>query len=413
MQDRAQRLSRRKFLASAAAAAIGAVPQAAARALDTSGARKPIAVVASVYRPLSDAYHIAGRFIHGYRTDGSLHVPRHCVKSLFVEQRPENDLSRELAREFDIRSCPSVAEALTLGSSKLAVEGVLLIAEHGNYPRNDQDQVLYPRWEMFEQIVNVFRQTGQSVPVFVDRQLSHSGAKARQMVDWARELGFPLMAGSSLPFTGRRPALDLNPGTPITEALVAAHGPIEANGFLALDALQAMVERRPGGETGIESVRCLTGKDVWEAGNAGLWSWDLLDAALARSETANLGDVRRNVGRYPVGTMPRMPATAFLLHYRDGLRATVLLLNGHVQDFTIALRVPGKDRPASCLFHLPGPPGSKHFDCLAAQIERLLESKQTPAPTERALLTTCALEAAMVSRQRRGAPVEPGLAQRY
>lgn len=405
MQDRAQRLSRRKFLASAAAAAIGGVPQVAARALDTSNARKPLAVVASVYRPLSDSYHIAGRFLHGYRTESTLHVPRHAVKSLFVEQHPENDLSRELAREFEFRNCRSVAEALTLGTSKLAVDGVLLVAEHGNYPRNDLDQVLYPRWEMFEQIVNVFRQTGQTVPVFVDRQLSHSGAKARQMADWARELGFPLMAGSSLPWTWRRPALELKPGSPVTEALVAAHGPIEANGFLALDALQAMVEHR-GGDIGIQSVRCLSGKDVWEAGNAGLWSWDLLHAALARSETANLGDVRRNVGRYPVGTMPRMPATAFLLQYRDGLRATILLLNGHIQDFTMALRIPGQDRPASCLFHLPGPPGSKHFDCLAAQIEKLLEIRQSPVPLERSLLTTCTLEAVMTSRHLRGAPVD-------
>ena len=70
-----------------------------------------------------------------------------------------------------------VTEALTVGG-KLAVEGVLLIAEHGNYPRNDKGQILYPRLELMEQIVDVFRKTGQSVPVFNDKHLSYTFDRA-------------------------------------------------------------------------------------------------------------------------------------------------------------------------------------------------------------------------------------------
>src|SRR5207244_2173947 len=77
------------------------------------GKRKPIAVVGTVYRPLSHAYHIAGRFIHGYPRDGRLHVPAHYVRSLYVDQVPDNDLSRDLAREHGIRLTRSIAEALT------------------------------------------------------------------------------------------------------------------------------------------------------------------------------------------------------------------------------------------------------------------------------------------------------------
>lgn len=375
--------------------------------------RKPIAAICSVYRPMSHAYHIAGRFIRGYAWHGAFHTPRHYVSTLYVDQVPDNDLSRETCREHDIRLTRSVAEALTAGGDKLAVEGVLLIGEHGNYPRNDKGQILYPRYELMEQIVNVFRKTGQSVPVFNDKHLSYSWAKAKKMAGWADELKFPFMAGSSLPVTWRRPELELPLGAPVEDALVAAYGPIEVYGFHALEALQVMVERRKGGETGVKSVTCLTGKDVWKAGDAGLWSWDLLEAALGRSETVNPGDIRRNVGM-PVQTMPAVPPTVFLVEYRDGLRGTVLLLNGHIQDFCFAARIKGEARPASCMFHLPAPPGAKYFDCLTANIEKLFENGRSPYPVERTQLTSGILDAIMESHYRRDVKVEtPELDVRY
>jgi hypothetical protein len=376
--------------------------------------RKPLAVICTVYRPLAHAYHIAGRFVHGYTLQGELHLPRHFVHSLYVDQTPENDLSRELGRDFDIRVTRSIADALTAGTDKLVVDGVLLIGEHGNYPRNDKGQILYPRSEFLEQIVDVFRKSGQTVPVFNDKHLSYSWSRAQKMMAWAEELKFPLMAGSSLPVTWRRPELELPLGTSVEDSLVAAYGPIEVYGFHALEALQVMAERRKGGESGVKAVTCLTGKDVWKAGDAGQWSWELLEAALARSETVNPGDVRRNTGSMAVGTMPATPATAFLIEYRDGTRGTMLLLNGHIQDFVFAAKVKGEAKPASCLFYLPAPPGARYFDCLVANIEKLLETGRSPYPVERTLLTSGVLDAAMESHLRRGTRVEtPELEVRY
>jgi hypothetical protein len=419
MQDRSLRCSRRKFLAQAAGLTLAAGIPASAGAKEPEtpagfraqppkpapDGRKPLAVLTTVYRPLSHSYHIAGRFIHGYARDGAFHVPHHYVRSLHVDQTPENDLSREVGREFDIRVTRNVAEALTDESGKLAVDGVLLIAEHGNYPRNDKGQILYPRYEFLEQVVNVFRKTGQAVPVFNDKHLSYSWVRAKKMLGWAQELGFPLMAGSSLPVTWRRPELELPLGVSLEDGLVAAYGPIEVYGFHGLEALQVMMERRKGGETGVKAVTCLTGKDVWRAGDAGQWSWELLEAALGRSETVNVGDIRRNVGSMAVQSMPATPATAFLVEYRDGTRGTVLLLNGHVQDFCFAGRVKGEARP-SCLFYLPPPPGAKYFDCLAANIEKFLDAGRPPYPVERTLLTSGVLDAAMESHLRRGSRVE-------
>ncbi len=429
MQDRHLRCSRRKFLAASAAALTlaGGVPGQA----DDSSApplsrarpgkppvkgRKPIALLTTVYRPLSHSYHIGGRFLYGYPRAGQLHVPRHYIHSMCVDQTPDNDLSRELSREFGFRltrKVEGVADALT-DDGRLAVEGVLLIAEHGNYPLNDKQQILYPRFEMFEQVVKVFRETGRAVPVFVDKHLSYSFDKAQKMHGWARELKFGLMAGSSLPVTWRRPELEPRLETPFEDGLVAAYGPIEVYGFHALETLQAMMERRQGGETGVKAVTCLVGKDVWKAGDSGRWSWDLLKAALARSESVNPGDVRKNTGSFAVGKMPPTPPTAFLVEYRDGRRGTALLLNAHVQDFTFAGKVAAEAKPLSCLFCLPPPPGAKFLEAQTANIEKFLEAGQPPYPVERTLLTTGILDAVMESHQRRGARIEtPHLDMRY
>jgi hypothetical protein len=418
MQDRHLRCSRRKFLASAAALTLaGSVAEQAPGApmpptlsrtrpgrLPIQG-RKPIAVITTVYRPLCHSYHIAGRFLHGYALGGQLHAPKHYIASLSVDQTPENDLSRELGRDFGVRVTRSVAEALTV-DGKLAVEGVLLIGEHGNYPRNDKGQILYPRYELMEQVVEVFRKTGKSVPVFCDKHLSYSFERAGKMVGWSRELKFGLLAGSSLPFTWRRPELEPRLETPFEDGLVAAFGGVEIYGFHALEALQVMMERRQGGETGVKAVTCLVGKDVWKAGDAGRWSWDLLEAALARSETVNPGDITKNVGSMGVGNMPPIPATAFLIEYRDGRRGAILLLNGHVADFTFAGKIAGENKPASCLFCLPPPPGARYFDAQAANIEKLFETGQSPVPIERTLLTSGILDAAMESHHRRGNRIE-------
>lgn len=364
--------------------------------------RKPLAVLTTVYRPMSHAYHIAGRFIHGYVPNGKLHVPKHYVSSLYVDQVPDNDLSKETTRDFDIRPARTVTEAILQGGARLAVDGVLLIAEHGDYPLNEKGQILYPRFEMMEQIVSVFKKTGQVVPVFCDKHLSYSWDKAKQMYDWARELKIPFLAGSSLPVTWRRPELELPLETPVEDALIATYGGMEVYGLHALEALQVMVERRKSGETGVKSVACLVGGEVWKAGDDGRWSWCLLEAALARSETVNPGDIRRNVGPISVGPRPKTPPIAFLVEYRDGLRGTALLLNGHIQDFCFAAKIRGQNAPASCMFYLPMPPGARFFDGQALAIEKLLETRQPPYPVERTLLTTGILAAAMDSNHLRG-----------
>src|SRR5947209_16503397 len=225
MLPRDIRYSRRKFLASAAALTMGGglSAQAVSKATPSGDGPAPLAVLGTVYRPLSYLYHLAGRFLHGYPRNGQHHLPAQYVHSLWVDQAPENDLSREVCRKFGIRRTRTVSDALLEADGRLAVRGVLIVAEHGNYPRNDKGQILYPRYEIFEQVVDAFRRAGASVPVFVAKHLSYDLARARRMVDWADELGFPLLAGSTLPTTWRRPELELPIGAAVGDALVAAY----------------------------------------------------------------------------------------------------------------------------------------------------------------------------------------------
>jgi hypothetical protein len=404
-----ENLSRRHFLLAAAGATMAASTEASpgedhprsSPPLRTDKPRKKIAVVTTAYHYLSHAYHVCGRFLHGYLRDGKMHYPEFAIAAMHVEQTPKNDLSRELSRKFGFPLCADVAGAMALGGDKLAVDAVLLIGEHGDYPYNAKGQKLYPRYEMFQKIVEVFKKSGRTVPVFCDKHLSYDRKKARQMVETAHTMGFPLMAGSSLPITWRRPELDLSLGVKIKEALVASRGELEIYGIHALESLQCMVERRTSGQQGVQAVTCLQGDAVWKAADAGQWSWELLEHALGRSPSLNVGDIRDNcrqfVPRSPRTELWRSP-TAFLIEYRDQLKAAVLILNGHHDDTTFAARIDGEKKPVSTLFYLPPPPGAAFLQALTVKIEEFFATGKPPYPVERTLLTGGILDSALESR---------------
>jgi hypothetical protein len=264
-----------------------------------SRARPKIAAVSTVYHYLSHAYHIVGRFIDGFSVhDGhGLHKPPFEIASLFIEQTPQaTDLGRAKARQHGIRQSPTIADALTLGTGKLAVDAVLLIAEHGTYPYNDKLQKLYPRGKFFREVLEELRASGQSVPVFIDKHLSYSRTEAAEMIEQAKSLNVPLMAGSSLPVTWRLPELEIPLGRSFKEVIVASRGDLEIFGFHALETLQCMAERRDRGgkPQGVAAVTYLEKDAVWEAGDKGVWSWALLEQALGRSHTVNPGDIKQN-----------------------------------------------------------------------------------------------------------------------
>jgi len=399
-------LNRRDFFAASTALALGPSALSADRLLTTpptrlAPAKRKLALLTTTYHYLSHAYHIAGRFLHGYNRQDGYHFPDSNLVSVFVEQQGPRDLSKDIARKHGLRHSASIADALTLGTDKLAVDGVLLVAEHGDFKYNAKGQKLYPRFEYFQRVVEVFEKSGRSVPVFVDKHLSYDRKKGFEMVATAKKMGFPMMAGSSLSVTWRRPELELPIGVKIKEALLVSRGELEIYGIHALEPLQAMVERRTKGQQGVKSVEYLEKDAVWKAGDAGRWSWDLLEHALGRSQSRNVGDIRENCAQFQaprtwdyVTPSPR----AFLIEYRDGLKATVLQLDGHAADETFAATIEGEKKPASTLFWLPPPPGAAFLEALTIHVERFMDTGQAPYPIERTMLTGGILDWALESR---------------
>ncbi len=400
------RLTRRQFCqTTAASAAYFAAPNVWGESLQP--ARRPrIAAINSIYRLRSHAYHIAGRFLHGYTLQGRHHQPPFELVRMFNHQAPPDDLGPEVCAKFGVERCDSVAATLG-GRDSLDVDGILLIIEHGDYPVNELGQIQYPRYELFEQIVDVFRASNRSVPVFVDKHLSYDHEKAARMVRTARELNFGLMAGSSLPVTWRRPELDLPRGSPLREGLVVFgydRGPAEIYLFHALESLQVMLERRRGGETGVRRVTGLKGEDVWKAGDAGLWSWDLLDAALRHNPSRNYGQVQEQV-KQPL---------ALLVEYEDGTRGAVLNLIEAASELSFAGRVEGADEHPATWFVLPPPPGARFFDALTWNIEEFFQTGRAPYPVERTLLTSTVLDLGLRSLHQGSTPLaSPALQVQY
>ena len=148
------------------------------------------------------------KFLKGFPTDEGLISPRVGIASMYIDQFPENDIGRDLATEHNVPIYPSIVKALTLGGNELAVDGVLLIGEHGDYAWNEKEQHLYPRKYFMEQICGVFAKSRRVVPVYNDKHLSYNWHDAKWMYDRTKELGIPFMSGSSLPLGWRNPWLE-------------------------------------------------------------------------------------------------------------------------------------------------------------------------------------------------------------
>jgi hypothetical protein len=393
--------TRRAFIGTVGAGFAGATASFATER--SSGQRKRMAVVTTEWRYRSHAWHMAERFLVGYPIHGQWHHPPFDVVAAYVDQFPKNDLSRKRSAEFGFPIFPSVAQALRCGGDKLAVDAVLIIGEHGNYPKSEFGQTKYPRYEFFKQVTDVFRKDGRAVPVFNDKHLSWKWEWAEEMVRTSRELGFGFAAGSSLPVTWRMPDIDMPYGAEVEEMLCVAIGGVDSYDFHALETIQCMAERRQGGETGVIAVQGLRGESVWKAMDAGGWGaggWDprLFEACLSRSQTLSQPETFSD--RYPTPAQIRewvKRPVSYRIEYADGTKATMLLMNGLVNDFNFAARLKGQSQPVSTLFHLPPNPNVVYSAALMSKAEETFLTGKSPCPIERTLLTTGLVEAGVRS----------------
>lgn len=356
----------------------------------------------------------------GWPVEGSM--PRTEIASLYIEQFGDNDIGREIAARHNIPLFSTIRDALTLGTGKLAVDGVLLIGEHGDFSLNEFGQKKYPRREYFDQIVEVFRESGRCVPVFSDKHFSYDDSSAFHMVSTAREMGFPLMGGSSTPLSGLAKPEKFTRDSHLKEAIGIHYDGVEAYGYHSIALVESIVAARQGGESGIESVTAYAGDSFWQAQKEGKWSAELFDAALQSIPISTQKIEQDNFRDHLVCPKPadvfqdRWPL-AFCFNHRDGFRSTHINLNGHIKTFAMAMQDQSGALAASCTvqtlrdnkkYFYP------HFATFNARIEEFILSGKSPYPVEHYLLETLAIAAAMRALAEPGKTIQtPWIDMRY
>ena len=382
--------------------------------------RKRIAFLGTKVYQHSHAQHFLDRHAMGYTFAGRWQVPRFDIASVYIDQFEEPDLGKRRIEKYRLKAFGTIEEALTLGTSKLAVDGVVIIGEHGDYPVNDRGQKRYPRYEWFKKVVKVFEDSGRSVPVFNDKHLSTVWSECKEMVDDSVRLKFPFLAGSSLPVTWRMPATELAMDTPLKESVCVCYGKVDSYDLHGLETAQCMSERRSGGESGVKRVLAVNGDRVWQelehADRSD--SQRLFVAALTRSHNLPVED------GYPTAPVTyewakrvmKDAVTAYFIEHNDGFRTCMFMCP--IRDFNYAGMRSDNGSIVSCQMYLPmpthGSTTADFFNPLARHIEDVVLTGRTPYPVERTLLTSGMVIAAVESLFQKQTPIEtPHLAVRY
>ena len=396
-------LDRRHFLATSAGTILatasgitgqpGPAKAVAATAQPNDHPRKKVAFIGTWVKTHSHAQHFLDRLTEGYTWRGGWQRPRVDVASVYIDQFPEGDLAKGRIARHNLKQFDSVTDALTLGTGKLAVDGVVIIGEHGDYPKNEKGQTLYPRYKWFKDCVRVFEESGRSVPVFNDKHLSTDWAESVEMVADANRLKIPFLAGSSLPVTWRHPSIDMPHDTDLSESVCVAYGGIDSYDIHALETAQCMSERRRGGEKGVVRVQAVRDENVWKLLESDERSITrkLFESALCRSHNLPV-----DTG-YPTAAVTCEWAksvfgsiVAYHVEHADGFRTTIFLTG--IRDFNYAGYRRDTGEIISCQMYLPmpghGSTTADFFNPLTRHIEDTIITGKVPYPVERTLLTS-------------------------
>ena len=371
-------LTRREMLGMASLAGLTALTGAAPAAFAQPPVKRPrIACLVSYWGlPTSHADWIVNKLIDGYWWHGAHTPSRVDVVSVYVHQLDTSLLAQKVCKAKGIPIYKTVGEAVSLGREDLAVDGVVIVAEHGNYLTDLKGHWLLPRWWIYQQVMRVFEQSKRAVPVFNDKHLSYNWDEAKWMFDKSRELNFPLTGGSSIPTYFRKPEIELAVDTPIRNSIVVGSAPDEGAISHCIDVLQAFVDRRKGGETGVRSVQSIRGPETWKWVEHTPWAGNLLEA------------VRKNFNLKPGYFQEGRQSNVCIVQYNDGTNGAVI--SGEGVGWTYAGEIEGQGTPTLVsMLGWPGPISQYH----AANghehwITEMMLTGKEPFHAERLLLST-------------------------
>ncbi|MEX0727369.1 MAG: hypothetical protein WD065_13930 [Planctomycetaceae bacterium] len=360
--------------------------------------RPQVAAIFTVMRFRSHAYDFLENFRDPYLFNGELVDPGVDVVSFYADQRSgEGDMLDEARAKFDVPLYDSIEGALCLGGDTLAVDAVLAIGEHGDYPFNPRLQHMYPRKRFFDEAVAVMQRSGRVVPYFSDKHFSYRWDWISEMAATAKQLGMPMMGGSSVPLAQRIPVTEIPANAEIHEAVTIHGGGLESYDFHGLEILQSLVEGRKGGESGLSSVQVVQGRYLRDAIESGRLSPELIDAAM-RAELGREVDIFRSVDGDSSGELsPAAEPYALLLDYADGFKAAVLRIGSNGNRWNAAFKLKGESSPQAFRYY-NGPWGNRNlFKALSHAIQHLFITGEEPYPTARTVLTSGILTASMES----------------
>jgi len=369
-----------------------------------------IAAICTQYFPYSHADVIVTRWLEQVKHDVRLgFVPCTQISSLWVMQHPVGDaasglalhmpadynvspnraeqgfprfdISQAVARKYGVPIYKTIHEALTLGTGELAVDAVILVGEHGDFPSNDYGQKLYPRKELFDEIVGSFKKLGKVVPLFCDKHLSWNIEWAQEMVRTAKTMHIPFFGGSSVPISGTLHELYLD-GQAFDESMGLFYSGDEIYGIHSMEYLQSLVEKRQGSESGIKAIRTYAGDEVWAAMERGEWSRDLFEATLAAAITAKSGDYKANCA-----ASDTKPA-AIICEHVDGHKQVHINMSGHIEELIAGVKLRTGECRASTANMADLNNFVINFGHLSREIQKFFLTQQSPIAVERMLLTT-------------------------
>ena len=394
-------ISRRDALALGSVLLAGsAVPHSAIAGADEPVKPRPVAGVVTVYRKNSHADVILTKILEGWKHDCGP-GPALKLASLYVDQFPDDDMARAMAKKHGVPIFDSIEKAVAVGGKAIPVDGVISIGEHGDYPTNELGQKLHPRKRFFEEITAAFEKYGRVVPVFSDKHLGPVWADAKWMYDRAAKLKVPFMAGSSLPVSFRSHKLDVPLGSEIESAVGIGYDGFDIYGSHALDCYQWFVERRKDAEKGVKWVQFLQGPAVWKAVDDGLVAKAVLQAAFDIVADPKAKGMREDER-----------AALFLFEYADGFRGAQFMLQ-NVARTAVGVKLKGQ-KPAATSFEERAEPRYPHFAYLLKAVETMVHTGRPSYPVERTLLTSGILDRALTSRSKKSAKLDtPELAVAY
>jgi len=359
-------------------AGLAAVTGIASGAAAQTAQRRPrIACLVSYWAATrSHADWIVTKLLDGYWWQGAHTPSRVDVVSVYIHQLEQSGLGQKVCKSKGIPIFDKVGDAVTLGGKDLAVDGVVIVGEHGEYPTNLKGQWLLPRWWIYQQVIRVFEESARSVPVFNDKHLSYNWDDAKWMFDKSRELGFPLTGGSSIPIYFRKPEIDLAVDTPLQNSIVVGGTADEGAIFHCIDVLQGFVERRKGGETGVRSVQSIRGPETWKWAERTPWA------------TRLLASVEKSFDLKPGTFQAGRNSNVCIVEYNDGTNAAVI--SGGGVGWTYAGEIAGqKDPTVISMLGWPGPYSQYHAsNALPHWLIEMMVTGKEPFNAERLLLST-------------------------